>query len=63
MGYYIAARPWKLIEFSRIYWSNLVNRIDFPVEISHYCGSVGGIKTTKAKYLILLNFLGKMGLD
>jgi hypothetical protein len=52
----------KLSDISVIYWSYLLNRIDFNPEIGHHMRSVGGIKTTNAKYLISLYFLGS-GLD
>jgi len=52
----------KVSDFSVIYWSYLLNWIDFKLEIGHDIRSVGGIKTTNAKYLILLYILGS-GLD
>jgi len=51
-------RP-KLSENSVVYWDFLLNWIDFPFEIGDDTGLIGGIRTTKAKYLILLYFLGK----
>lgn len=50
---------WKLSDISVIYWNYLLNWIDFQIEIGHDRRFVGGIRITKAKYLILLNFLGK----
>jgi len=52
----------KLSDFSGIYWSYLLNCIDFGQEISDHTGSLVSIKTRQAKYLISLNFLGS-GLD
>ena len=49
----------KLSDFSGIYWRELLNRIDFKGEIGHHMRPIGGIKTTNAKYLILLYFFGK----
>ena len=48
----------KLAEFSVIYWDYLLNWIDFQLEIGDHARFLGGIRTTKAKYLILLFFLG-----
>ena len=53
---------WKLSEISAIYWNYLLNWIDFQFEIGHDMGFVDDIRTNKAKYLILIYFLGS-GLD
>jgi hypothetical protein len=50
----------KLSDNSGIYWNNLLNWIDFRSEISDHWRLVGSIKTSKAKYLILFNLLGKL---
>ena len=52
----------KLAEISVIYWNYLLNWIDFQLEIGDHVRFIGGIRTTKTKYLILLYFLGS-GLD
>jgi hypothetical protein len=52
----------KLAEISVIYWDYLLNWIDFQPEIGDDTRFIGGIKTTKAKYLILFNFW-ENGLD
>jgi len=49
----------KLSDFSGIYWSYLLNWIDFNLEIGDDRRLVGGIKTSNAKYLNLLYFFGK----
>jgi len=46
----------KLAEISVIYWDYLLNWIDFQHEIGDDTPLIGRIKTTKAKYLILLFF-------
>jgi hypothetical protein len=48
----------KLAEISVIYWNYLLNWIDFQSEIGDHMRLIGGIRTTKAKHLILLYFLG-----
>jgi hypothetical protein len=55
----LAGMTGKPFEISVIYWDYLLNWIDFQQEIVHDMRSVGGIKTTKAKYLILLYIFGK----
>jgi len=52
----------KLTGISVIYWNYLLNWIDFQPEIGDHMRFIGGIRITKAKYLILLYFLGN-GLD
>ena len=54
----LAFRVEKVSGISGIYWNILLNWIDFQAEIGHYWRLVGGIKTTKANYLILLIFFG-----
>ncbi|MCG6890824.1 MAG: hypothetical protein LJE92_14665 [Gammaproteobacteria bacterium] len=49
----------KLCEFSVIYWSYLLNWIDFKGEIGDYVGLIGSLTTRKAKYLNLINVFGK----
>ena len=49
----------KLCGFSVIYWSNLLNWIDFKGEIGDHTRSIGGTISSTAKYLILLYFFGK----
>ena len=46
----------KLSEISVVYWDYLLNWIDFQFEIGDDIRLIGGIRTTKAKYLILLYF-------
>ncbi len=48
----------KLAEISVIYWDYLLNWIDFQPEIGDDARFIGGIRTTKAKCLVLLYFLG-----
>ena len=40
---------WKLCEISGIYWNNLLNRIDFRLEIGHHYGFVGGKKNYQSQ--------------
>jgi len=54
-------RP-KLSENSVVYRDYLLNWIDFQFEIGDDTWLIGGIRTTKAKYLILLYFW-ESGLD
>jgi hypothetical protein len=54
-------RP-KLSEISVVYWDYLLNWIDFQFEIGDDTWQIGGIRTTKAKYLISLYFW-ESGLD
>ena len=49
----------KLSEFSGIYWSYLLNWIDFKGEIGDHAVLIGGITTKQAKYLNLINVFGK----
>ena len=48
----------ELAEISVIYWDYLLNWIDFQPEIGDYTRYIGGIRTTKAKCLILYYLLG-----
>ncbi len=50
---------WKLPEISVVYWNYLLNWIDFQFEIGHHMRLLGGIITTRARYLILLHIFGK----
>jgi len=46
-------------EFSVIYWSYLLNWIDFQLQIGHDYAPKGGITTRCAKHLNLIHFFGK----
>jgi len=52
----------KLVDFSVVYRSYVLNWIDFRMEIGHHVRLIGGTTATKAKYLISHNILGS-GLD
>jgi hypothetical protein len=63
-GHFLGARvttatETKLSEFSVIYWSYLLNWIDFKGEIGDHARLIGGIATKQAKYLNLINVFGK----
>jgi hypothetical protein len=49
----------KLPGNSGIYWHILLNQIDFRPEFVHYWRPVGGTRTTRANYLILIDFFRK----
>ncbi|HUV21380.1 MAG TPA: hypothetical protein VMZ32_06320 [Gammaproteobacteria bacterium] len=49
----------KLCDFSVIYWSYLLNWIDFKGEIGDYVGLIGCLTTRQAMYLNLINVFGK----
>jgi len=54
----LVSRIRKVSEISDIYCNNLLNWIDFQVEMGDHCRLLGGVKAIWPNYLILLVFFG-----